>query len=231
MDGDTKTIAIRAPPNAKPGGKVKMKHQGHEVIVTYPPDVQPGQEIKVQVPKNPAPEPEPEPPVSPSKQLAPLVPNDALRVAARAAEDPTGALSATQKKEDITQKAVKLHMKAVAEKERQEAEEERYSDQAEHIESINTVAAWLLMPAVQRPPKSIKFGGTALKGGWLGDLDMAKYLFYGIFFTFLQVRQTPLVSLFMLKTIILPRQARDKHRESTQKQEAFFACSPSWSRR
>ena len=29
---------------------------------------------------------------------------------------------------------------------------------------------------------------------------------------------------FRLKMIILPGQARDKHRESTQKRDAFFAC-------
>jgi hypothetical protein len=34
------------------------------------------------------------------------------------------------------------------------------------------------------------------------------------------------VAPFMHKTIILPRQARDKHRESTQKRVVFVACAP-----
>ena len=39
-----------------------------------------------------------------------------------------------------------------------------------------------------------------------------------------QVRKKrSVLSHFYYKTIILPRQARDKHRESTQKQMPFFA--------
>ena len=129
------------------------------------------------------------------------------------------AQSPRRTRAETTHKALQIHMKLMQEKEREAAEEERYTDQAEHIESINTVAAWLLMPAVQRvrllafhlatypslqrrlslnqlpvlgclrarqPAQSIKFGGKALKGGWLGRVDTAKYLFLGIFFTFLQ---------------------------------------------
>ena len=44
----------------------------------------------------------------------------------------------------------------------------------------------LLYINVGQPPRSIKHGGKALKGGWLGSVDTAKYLFLGIFFTFLQ---------------------------------------------
>ena len=40
---------------------------------------------------------------------------------------------------------------------------------------------------------------------------------------YLSVRKTPLFAPFVYKTNILPRQARDKHRESTQKRVAFFA--------
>jgi hypothetical protein len=36
------------------------------------------------------------------------------------------------------------------------------------------------------------------------------------------VRQTRLLRHFILKMIILPRQSRDKHRESTQKKDAFL---------
>ncbi len=62
-DEEMKTVAIRAPENAVPGGKVKINHQGHQVIVTYPSDVLPGQEIKVQVPKNPPKVPQQLPPL------------------------------------------------------------------------------------------------------------------------------------------------------------------------
>ena len=55
-----------------------------------------------------------------------------------------------RQRQKTTHKAMQVHMKLMQEKEREAAEEERYTDQAEHIESINTVAAWLLMPAVQR---------------------------------------------------------------------------------
>lgn len=68
---DMKTVAIRAPPDAVPGGKVKINHQGHEVIVTYPSDVVPGQEIKVQVPKHPALPPLTGPKPSPPQKAAP----------------------------------------------------------------------------------------------------------------------------------------------------------------
>jgi hypothetical protein len=37
------------------------------------------------------------------------------------------------------------------------------------------------------------------------------------------LQKTPFLRHVYIKTIILPRQARDKHRESTQKKEAFFA--------
>ena len=38
----------------------------------------------------------------------------------------------------------------------------------------------------------------------------------------LPVRERPFLRHFIVKTIILPRQARDKHRESTQKRLPFF---------
>jgi hypothetical protein len=38
-----------------------------------------------------------------------------------------------------------------------------------------------------------------------------------------RLRKTAFLSHFYIKTIILPRQARDKHRESTQKKMPFFA--------
>ena len=38
----------------------------------------------------------------------------------------------------------------------------------------------------------------------------------------IKVKNRVVLRHFMLKTIILPRQARDKHRESTQKRGAFF---------
>ena len=181
------TIAINAPPNAKPGGKVKIKApNGGFATITFPDDVVPGQQIKVQVPRHPEPEPAPAPAPaatkSPPTVLPPLADTDALRAAAQAG-DPSGAL---MRKLDLDRKAISVLNKRNAEKNRELAEEERYADQAEHIESINTVAAWLLMPAVHRPHQSIKHGGKALKGGWLGHRDMAKYLFLGIFFTFLQ---------------------------------------------
>ena len=70
-DDDMKTVAIRAPAGAVPGGKVKINHQGHEVIVTYPSDVVPGQEIKVQVPKRAALPPLTGPKPSPPRKAAP----------------------------------------------------------------------------------------------------------------------------------------------------------------
>lgn len=70
-DDDMKTVAIRAPAGAVPGGKVKINHQGHEVIVTYPSDVVPGQEIKVQVPKRAALPPLTGPKPSPPQKAAP----------------------------------------------------------------------------------------------------------------------------------------------------------------
>jgi hypothetical protein len=47
-------------------------------------------------------------------------------------------------------------MKLMQEKQLEAAEEEQYTDQAEHIESINTVVAWLLMPAVERVRPSFR---------------------------------------------------------------------------
>jgi hypothetical protein len=42
-------------------------------------------------------------------------------------------------------------------------------------------------------------------------------------------QETAFLSHLYIKTIILPRQARDKHRESTQKKDAsFFAPKNSW---
>ena len=41
--------------------------------------------------------------------------------------------------------------------------------------------------------------------------------------TVVAVRQTPLWASFMLTTIVLPRQARDKHRESSKKEWRFPA--------
>ena len=83
------TIAINAPPSAKPGGKVKIKApNGGFATITFPDDVVPGQQIKVQVPRNPPPEPEPapapKPPPKPSPVLPPLADTDALRAAAQA---------------------------------------------------------------------------------------------------------------------------------------------------
>ena len=75
-DGEKKTVAIRAPANAVPGGKVKIKHAGHEVVVTFPDGVVPGQEIKVQVPKHPAPPAPADPVPTPPRRLAPVAPND-----------------------------------------------------------------------------------------------------------------------------------------------------------
>lgn len=48
-------------------------------------------------------------------------------------------------------------MKLMQEKQLEAAEEERYTDQADHIESINTVVAWLLMPAVERVRPLFRF--------------------------------------------------------------------------
>ena len=75
-DGEMKTVAIRAPANAVPGGKVRIKHEGHEVVVTFPDGVVPGQEIKVQVPKQAAPPPPADPVPTPPRRLAPVAPNN-----------------------------------------------------------------------------------------------------------------------------------------------------------
>ncbi len=227
---EMKTVAIRAPANAVPGGKVKINHQGHEVIVTYPSDVIPGQEIQVQVPKNPPEAPQKLPPIATTPALpgapdaaAPTsggavrpraigrAPRSGLRTGATAimySVEPTecdwvlhvlrhsllmfphteslyvlpltllakphsrpflarhhvlrrvllsgviarscAVQSPRRTRQETTHKALQIHMKLMQEREREAAEEERYTDQAEHIESINTVAAWLLMPAVQR---------------------------------------------------------------------------------
>jgi hypothetical protein len=66
----------------------------------------------------------------------------------------------------------------------------------------------LLPRSIVRTPRNC--GGSLVAGGSVG------------------VRKTPCIfcdAIFMLKTIILPRQARDKHRNSTQKERSalFFA--------
>jgi hypothetical protein len=70
-------------------------------------------------------------------------------------------------------------------------------------------------------------GGTKRIFGMVVDRAMLSNIFGGVLAMLYVVRKTPLFEPFIyFKPNILPRQARDKHRESTQKRVlAFFAGS------
>ena len=176
-DEETVKFAIRVPQNAKPGQKMKVKApNGATTTITMPDDVIDGMEMHVSVPKHPPAEPPPEPAPAPAPRAAPSKTSSPKR-----GEGPPDPANMTD--EERTQFAIQQHMRMTEEKQREMERERFYQDEAEHIESINTVTAWLLMPAIIRPPKK---SAKHPNGGWLGHWDYVWYVWLGLFFTGLQ---------------------------------------------